>query len=98
MSQKIESIKKQDLVDAVAESANLTKIQAKVAIDSVFDSIVSFLLKGHVVPVNNFGKFSPSERKARTGVNPSNGQKIKIDASKSVSFKASSALKDQINK
>lgn len=98
MSTKTQSIKKQDLIDVVAQATGLTKTQTKTAIDSVFASIESYLSSGHAVPINNFGKFAPIQRKARKGVNPSNGKPISISASVGISFKASSSLKETLNK
>ena len=51
---------------------------------------------GNKVDISGFGKFEVKERKARMGVNPSNGEAIEIAASKSVGFKAAKALKESV--
>ena len=56
------------------------------------------LSKGEKVSVAGFGVFKISERAARDGRNPQTGETIKIAASKSVSFKAGTALKEEVNK
>ena len=62
----------------------------------VFDTVADTLKDNGTVDVFGFGKFSISERAARTGINPATKEKIEIAASKSVKFKASKALKDAV--
>ena len=52
--------------------------------------------KTKTVQLIGFGTFKIASRKARTGVNPKTGQKIKIKASKTVKFVAGKAFKDSI--
>ena len=56
------------------------------------------LVNGNKVSVAGFGVFKISERAAREGRNPQTGATIQIAASKSVGFKAGTALKDAVNK
>ena len=88
---------KNELVDAVASSANLKKSDATKAVDAVFDSITSSLKKGDEVRLVGFGTFSVSKRAATEGRNPRTGDKIKIAASKQPKFKAGKGLKDAVN-
>lgn len=88
---------KGELVQKVAESADLTNAQAKVAVDTVFDSIVGALKKKQDVVVVGFGTFSVVKRNARTGRNPKTGEPIKIKAKRSPKFKAGKSLKDAVN-
>lgn len=90
---------KTDLVAKVQELAQLeSKAAAERAVSAVLDALVEGLKKDKSVALVGFGTFEVKERKARTGVNPSNGEKIKIAASKTVGFKAGKALKDEFNK
>lgn len=90
---------KTDLVTKVQELAQLeSKAAAERAVSAVLDALVEGLKKDKSVALVGFGTFEIKERKARTGVNPSNGEKIKIAASKTVGFKAGKALKDEFNK
>lgn len=91
-------LKKQDLVKVIADEVGLSLKHATLAVDVIFESISKALVSGDSVQVYQFGKFCISKRSERTGVNPSTGQKIKIPASNGISFKASSALKDLVNK
>lgn len=88
---------KTELVDAVAESAELSKVDASRAVDAVIDSITNTLKAGDKVSLVGFGVFSVRERAARQGRNPKTGQSIQIPAGKTPGFKAGKALKDAVN-
>ncbi len=88
---------KSDLVDAIAESAGLSKADAGRALDAVVDTITSALKSGQSVSLVGFGTFSVRDRAARTGRNPRTGETIQIAASKNPAFKAGKALKDAVN-
>ena len=91
-------MKKVELVDAIAKKAGVTKADATRVVDVTFEVIAEALEKGDRVPLVGFGTFSVSDRSARTARNPRTGETIKIAASKSVGFKAGSALKETVNK
>jgi len=88
---------KTELVDAMAESADISKAAASRALDGLIDAITSALKAGDQVNVVGFGSFSVRERAARTGRNPQTGAEIEIKASKNPAFKAGKALKDAVN-
>lgn len=88
---------KNDLVNAVAGSSGLSKVDAAKAVDSVFDAISSSLARGQEVRVVGFGTFSVARRKATQGRNPRTGEKISIAASNQPKFKAGKGLKDAVN-
>ena len=90
-------MKKVELVEAVAETAGLTKADATRAIDATLDAIKGALAKGDKVPLVGFGTFATSKRAAREGRNPRTGETVKIAARTAVTFKAGSALKDAVN-
>ena len=85
-----------ELVDAVAGKADLTKAAANKAVDAVFDSITSALKGGGEVRLVGFGTFSVARRAASEGRNPRTGEKIQIPASKLPKFRAGKGLKDAI--
>ncbi len=87
---------KAELIDAVADSADLSKAAAGRALDSAIGAITKALKKGDTVTLVGFGTFSVRKRAARTGRNPRTGEAIKIKASKVPGFKAGKALKDAI--
>lgn len=88
---------KSELVDSVAESANLQKADAARAVDAVIDAVTKTLQRGDQVSLVGFGTFAVKSRAARTGRNPQTGQTIQIAASKVPGFKAGKALKDAVN-
>lgn len=88
---------KSDLIDAIADSAGLSKADAGRALDGFVDSITGALKAGQSVSLVGFGTFSVRDRAARTGRNPRTGETIKIAASKNPAFKAGKALKDAVN-
>jgi DNA-binding protein HU-beta len=90
-------VNKSELIDAVAESTDISKAAATRAVDSVFDSITAALKAGDTVSLVGFGSFNVKARAARTGRNPQTGATINIAASKVPSFKAGKALKDSVN-
>ncbi|MGM8213978.1 HU family DNA-binding protein [Bacillaceae bacterium W0354] len=87
---------KTDLVNAVAESAELSKKDASKAVDAVFDAITNSLKASEKVQLIGFGNFEVRERSARKGRNPQTGEEIDIPASKVPAFKPGKALKDAV--
>jgi len=83
---------KAELIDAMAADANLTKADAKRALDAFVGATTKSLKKGDRVALVGFGSFSVAKRAARTGRNPQTGKEIKIAAKKVVKFKAGSDL------
>jgi DNA-binding protein HU-beta len=88
---------KSELVDAIAESAGLSKADAGRALDGVVNTITGALKSGDSVSLVGFGTFTVRDRAARTGRNPRTGETIQIKASKNPAFKAGKALKDAVN-
>ncbi|HEV8344086.1 MAG TPA: HU family DNA-binding protein [Candidatus Binatia bacterium] len=87
---------KADLIDSVANKAELPKQKAEEIVNGVFDDIVAALKKGDKVNISGFGTFSISERKARTGRNPKTGETIQIASSRAAKFKAGKTLKESL--
>ena len=88
---------KAELIDAVAEAADLSKASAGRSVDAAIDAITNSLKSGDNVTLVGFGTFSVRDRAARIGRNPRTGEEIQIKASKVPGFKAGKALKDAIN-
>ena len=87
-----------DLIDAaVAAEPKLTKTQAKVIIDGVFQTLTEAAVNGEEVSIQGFGKFKVQAKPARTGRNPATGATIEIAASKKVAFTPAKQLKDAVN-
>ena len=88
---------KSQLVDKIAEGADLTKAAAGRALDAFIEAVEEALKEGDQVALVGFGTFLVRERAARTGRNPQSGAVIEIAASKVPAFKAGKALKDAVN-
>lgn len=88
---------KSELIDAVAESADLPKAAAARAIEALVNTITNSLKAGDSVTLVGFGTFTAKARPARTGRNPQTGETINIAASTVPVFKAGKALKDSVN-
>ncbi len=87
---------KDDLIQALAKKMGSPKSQAAESLSVVLEEITKTLSQGKDVVLTGFGKFSVSKRKARMGVNPKTGEKIKIAAMKVPKFKAGKILKDAV--
>ncbi len=79
---------KAELIDAVAESADISKAAAGRAIDGMTTAVAKALKKDDSVTLVGFGTFSVRERAARKGRNPQTGEEINIKAAKLPVFKA----------
>lgn len=88
---------KSELIDAIAESADISKAAAGRALDAAVDAMKRALKKGENVTIVGFGTFHVGKRAARTGRNPRTGAAIKIKAAKIPKFRAGKGLKDAIN-
>ena len=87
---------KTELINAIAEKANISKVQAKAALDATINTISEQLANGDKVALIGFGTFAVSEKTARTGINPRTKEKIEIPARKAVKFKAGAELNDVV--
>ena len=88
---------KAELIEAIAANAELTKADAKKALDAFIGATTGALNKGERVALVGFGSFSVAQRAARKGRNPKTKQEINIAAKKVVKFKAGSELAGTVN-
>lgn len=83
---------KTDFIARVAEKANISKVDARAAVDAFAEVVGEELKKGEKITLLGFGTFSVNEKPAREGINPQTKAKIQIPARKAVKFKAGAAL------
>ena len=88
---------KVELVAAIAEKSELTKVGAEKALKAFIDTVTEELKNGGKVQLVGFGTFEVAERAERQGRNPKTGEAITIPAFKSPKFKAGKVLKDIVN-
>jgi DNA-binding protein HU-beta len=87
---------KDQLLDALAAKAGVTKKQAGDVVDAFTETVSSTLSSGDTVALTGFGTFQVSHRAARQGVNPKTGAKLQIPEMDVPKFKAGKALKDAV--
>lgn len=87
---------KQQLVEAMASKAELTKVDTEKALKAFIDVVTEEMKNKGKVQLVGFGTFETTERAARTGRNPQTGETIEIGASTSPKFKAGKSLKDLV--
>lgn len=88
---------KKELVAAVAKRTKTTRKNAEVIVNAVFATMTDALKEEGRVQITGFGTFEVTERSAREGRNPANGEAVSVEAMKSAKFKASKMLKGVIN-
>jgi DNA-binding protein HU-beta len=94
-------VNKQELVAAVAKQLGLTKAKANEIAELFFAPtgvIASELRRGGKVAISGFGSFEARKRAAREWRDPRTGKAVNIKASMVPAFRASRALRDQVNK
>ena len=87
---------KNELINAVAERANITKKDAEIAVSATFEAITDALCEGEKIQLVGFGSFEVKKREARVGRNPKTKETIEIPATKVPVFKAGRILKDAV--
>lgn len=87
---------KTELIEKIAVGAELSKADAKKALEATIEAIKNALVEGDKIQLIGFGTFSVSERPAREGINPATKEKITIAAKKVAKFKAGAEFADAI--
>jgi DNA-binding protein HU-beta len=88
---------KADMIAKIAKDTDISKVQAKIALESIVDMCQKEVKADRPFRVSGLGTFALKKAKARKGVNPATGEQIKIKASKRMAFRASSQVKDLLN-
>ena len=87
---------KTELIEAIAQSAEVPKSQAQKHFDAFEEVVTNTLKGGDEVQITGFGKFYVREQKARDARNPQTGEKVRIPAQKVPTFSAGNSLKESI--
>lgn len=89
---------KTELIDAIASGVDgLTKAKAEQALNVTLQAIMESVGNGDTVSLIGFGTFNQGERAERMARNPRTGEEIKVEAAKTVKFKAGQKFKDAVN-
>ncbi len=89
---------KAELIAAVAEKAEISRKDTEKVLKAFTETVTEALAEGDRVQMVGFGTFEVTEREARDGVNPRNGEPMKVPASRSPRFKAGKSLKDAVKR
>ena len=89
---------KAELIDSISEKANLSKVQARLALEAFTSSVTDALRAGKDVRLVGFGSFLPVRRMAGAARNPRTGAAVQRPASNTCRFRVGESLKAQLNK
>lgn len=89
---------KTELIEQIANRANLTKADAGRALNAVLDTIVETVSNDDDVTLPGFGSFKTAQRAAREGKNPRTGEKLSIAATTVPKFSAGATFKSAVAK
>lgn len=89
-------VNKGELVDKVAEKANITKKQADTVLSAVLEVIQESVAKGDKVSLVGFGSFEQRKRAARLGRNPKTSEPMDIAATVVPAFSAGKQFKEKV--
>ena len=87
---------KSELVELIAEKADISKAKAALAVDAFTAGVADALAKGDEVALVGFGTFTTAKHEARKGRNPATGKEITIAAATLPKFRPGKALKDAV--
>lgn len=90
-------VNKTDIIELIAEQAEISKAAATRALNTVVEAITASLRAGKTISLTPFGNFSVKSRAARVGRNPKTGEPLNIPAANVPVFKAGKSLKDAVN-
>lgn len=90
-------VNKESLTQTLSESLNISKKEARYAVDLIFNEMSDALASHGTIDISSFGKFEIFDRKERMGINPNTQEKIMVPSSKLPKFKPSQTLKNKCN-
>ena len=88
---------KAELVEEVAGIGNITRHDAEIIVETIFEAVVGALRADDKVEIRGFGSFRTRQRRGRVGRNPKTGEKVEVPPKKIPFFKPSKELKDFVN-
>jgi integration host factor subunit alpha len=92
-----ETVTRARLSEAVYQEVGLSRNESAELVESVIAQISGALERGEMVKISSFGSFAVRQKGQRIGRNPKTGQEVPISPRRVLVFRASHALKDQIN-
>lgn len=90
-------MKKNDIIEAIYSETGMKKEESIRIVETIFEIIREELARGNDVMISGFGKWTVRNKKARIGRNPHTGEPMLITGRKSVTFRNSLKLKNELN-
>jgi integration host factor subunit beta len=90
-------VTKSELIEVVAQEANLTKGRAELVINTIFDSMVEALQRGEGIEIRGFGSFTVRQYKSYEGRNPRTGDAVHVSPKRLPFFKVGKDLRLRVN-
>jgi integration host factor subunit beta len=87
---------KADLVELVADSADVPRKQADEVVKVVLESIIAALHRDEKVELRGFGSFRIRQRGERVGRNPKTGEQVHVPAKRIPYFKPGKHLREEL--
>ena len=75
---------KSDIINQVAEDAEITKVKAVEAVEAVFEAMKGAMKRGERIELRGFGVFQVKPRKKGIGRNPRTGREVRIQPGKNL--------------
>jgi len=91
------TVTRAQLTEAVYQEVGLSRNESAELVESVIAEISRALERGDMVKISSFGSFAVRKKGQRVGRNPKTGQEVPISPRRVLVFRASHALKHQIN-
>lgn len=85
---------KADIVNRVAETSDVSRVKAALAVDTVLQAMKTALSEGKRIELRGFGVFQVRDRKRGVGRNPKTGVEVAITPGKTVRFKPGKELRN----
>lgn len=90
-------MKKIDIIEHLSNQSNLSKIEAKLCVKQILNSLTQGMVSGEGIEIRGFGSFHKKNRKARLGFNPKTGESIQIKERFIPFFKSGKPLREAVN-
>jgi len=87
---------KKDIVRTIAEATGLPHKEARILVQTTFDTLVDTLVKEGRIELRNFGVFQIKQREARIGRNPRTGEMVPVMAKRVVVFKPGKQMEAKV--
>ena len=91
------ALTKSDIIEDIADRLSLSPSEAKHTTEALLETMKSTLASGEDIMVSGFGRFQVNDKAPRKGRNPATGGSMTLDKRRTVTFKISGMLRDQIN-